>query len=83
MLLRDRMIPIARVYVSVGRVINGLGSSAFACRLERALQAVGANETAVEAILLGLGAVTLCFLLGYAIFVLIYCQVGFFSMGLF
>lgn len=83
MLLRDRMIPVARFYVSVGRVLNGLGSSAFAGRLERALQSATASETVVEGVLLGLGAVALCFLLGYGIFVLIYCQVGFFSMGLF
>jgi hypothetical protein len=82
MLSRVRVIPFARVYVTLGRALRGLGSSAFACRLERALQAATPNESVVDGVLLGLGAATLCFLLAYAIFVLIYCQVGFFTMGL-
>ena len=76
------MMPVARLYVSVGRVLNGLGTSAFACRIESALQAAAANEIAVEIVLLGLGAVALSFLLGFAIFMLIYYQLGFFSIGL-
>lgn len=82
MLSRVRVIPFARLYVTLGRALLGLGSSAFACRLERALLAVTPDESVVDGILLGLGAATLCFLLAYAIFVLIYCQVGFFTMGL-
>jgi hypothetical protein len=66
----------------LGRALRGLGRSAFACRLERALQTATPNESVVDGLLLGLGAATLCFLLAYAIFVLIYCQVGFFTMGL-
>ncbi len=81
MLLRVRVIPVARFYVSVGRALRSLGSSGFALRLEKALQGAIANESVVEGVLLGLGAATLCFMLSYAIFVLIYCQVGFFTMG--
>ena len=77
------MMPVARFYVSVGRVLNGLGTSTFACRIEKALQAAAANEMAVEIILLGLGAVALSFLLGFAVFMLIYYQLGFFSLALF
>lgn len=76
------MMPVARFYVSVGRVLNGLGTSTFACRIEKALQAAAANEMAVEMVLLGLGAVALSFLLGFAVFMLIYYQLGFFSIGL-
>jgi hypothetical protein len=77
MRLRVRVIPIARFYVSVGRALRGLGSSRFASRLEKALQGAITNESVVEGLLLGLGAAALCFLLTYAIFVLIYFQVGF------
>jgi hypothetical protein len=82
MLSRVRVIPFARFYVALGRALRGLGRSAFACRLERTLQTATPNESVVDGVLLGLGAATLCFLLAYAIFVLIYCQVGFFTMGL-
>ncbi len=82
MLSRVRVIPFARFYVTLSRALRGVGSSAFACRLERTLQAATANESVVEGVLLSLGAATLCFMLAYAIFVLIYCQVGFFTMGL-
>ncbi|MFQ5801912.1 MAG: hypothetical protein ACE5JQ_03330 [Candidatus Methylomirabilales bacterium] len=82
MLYRVRVIPVARFYVSLSRALRGLGSSALVCRLERALQTATAKESVVEGVLLGVGAATLCFLLAYAIFVLIYCQVGFFTMGL-
>jgi len=82
MLLRVRVMPVARFYVSVGRTLRSVGSSGFALRLEKALQAATANESVVEGVLLGIGAATLCFMLAYAIFVLIYVQVGFFTMGL-
>ena len=82
MLSRVRVIPFARFYVTLSRALRGVGSSAFVCRLERTLQAATANESVVEGVLLGLGAATLCFMLAYAIFVLIYGQVGFFTMGL-
>ncbi len=82
MLLRVRVIPVARFYVTLSRALRGVGSSAFVCRLERTLQAATANESVVEGVLLGIGAATLCFMLAYAIFVLIYVQVGFFTMGL-
>ncbi len=81
MLLRVRVIPVARFYVSVGRTLRSVGSSGFALRLEKALQAATANESVSEGVLIGLGAATLCFLLAYAIFVLIYSQVGFYTMG--
>ena len=81
MRLRVRVIPIARFYVSVGRALRSPGSSAFALRLEKALQGAIANESVVEGLLLGLGAAALCFLLAYAIFVLVYFQVGFSTMG--
>jgi len=76
-----RVIPVARFYVSVSRALRSAGSSGFALRLEKALQGAIANESVVEGLLLGLGAATLCFMLAYAIFVLIYVQVGFFTMG--
>jgi hypothetical protein len=60
----------------VGRALRSLGSSGFALRLEKALQGAIANESVVEGLLLGLGAAALYFLLAYAIFVLIYSQVG-------
>jgi hypothetical protein len=82
MLSRVSVIPFARFYVTLSRALRGVGSSAFVCRLERALQVATANESVVEGVLLGLGAATLCFMLAYAIFVLIYCQAGFFTMGL-
>ncbi len=53
----------------------------FVCRLEGALQAAGENEN-VDNLLLGVGAVVLCFVLGYAIVVLTRCQWGFFAIGL-
>ncbi len=81
MLSRVRVIPFARFYVTLSRALRGAGSSAFACRLERALQGAIANESVVEGLLLGLGAAALYFLLAYAIFVLIYFQVGFSTMG--
>ena len=81
MLLRVRVIPVARFYVSVGRTLRSVGSSGFALRLEKALQGAIANESVVEGLLLGLGAAALCFLLAYAIFVLVYFQVGFYTTG--
>ncbi len=81
MLLRVRVMPVARFYVSLSRSLRGVGISAFTYRLERTLQAATANESVVEGVLLGLGAATLCFLLAYAIFVLIYSQVGFYTTG--
>ncbi len=75
-ILRVRVIPVARFYVSVGRALCSLGSSGFALRLEKALHGAIANESVVEGLLLGLGAAALYFLLAYAIFVLIYSQVG-------
>ncbi len=81
MLLRVRVMPVARFYVSVGRTLRSVGSSGFALRLEKALQGTTANESVVEGLLLGLGAAALCFLLAYAIFVLVYFQVGFSTMG--
>ena len=81
MLLRVRVMPVARFYVSVGRTLRSVGSSGFALRLEKALQVATANESVVEGLLLGLGAAALCFLLAYAIFVLVYFQVGFSTMG--
>jgi hypothetical protein len=71
------------VYGSLGRVLHSLESSAFAYRLEKTLKLATANEAVVEGVLLGLGAVALCFLLGYAIFVLVYCHVGLFPLRLF
>ncbi len=50
-------------------------------RMERALQVVGEGEN-VEALVLGLGAAALCFLLGYAIIVLSKFPLGIFSIGL-
>lgn len=81
MRLRVRVIPIARFYVSVGRALRSLGSSRFALRLEKALQGATAKESVVEGLLFGLGAAAFCFLLAYAIFVLIYFQVGFYTTG--
>ncbi len=81
MLSRVRVIPVARFYVSVGRTLRSVGSSGFALRLEKALQAATANESVSEGVLIGLGAATLCFLLAYAIFVLVYFQVGFSTLG--
>jgi len=81
MLLRVRVIPVARFYVSVGRTLRSVGSSGFALRLEKALQGAIANESVVESLLLGLGAAALCFLLASAISVLIYFQVGFHTTG--
>ncbi len=81
MLSRVRVIPFARFYVSVGRTLRSVGSSGFALRLEKALQGAIANESVVEGLLLGLGGAALCFLLAYAIFVLVYFQVGFSTMG--
>ena len=75
-ILRVRVIPVARFYVSLGRALRSLESSGFALRLEKALQGAIANESVVEGFLLGLGAAALYFLLAYAIFVLIYSQVG-------
>jgi len=45
MLLRVRVIPVARFYVSVGRTLRSVGSSGFALRLEKALQGAIANES--------------------------------------
>ena len=81
MLLRVRVMPVARFYVSVGRTLRSVGSSGFALRLEKALQGAIANESVVEGLLLGLGAAALCFLLAYAIFVLVYFRVGFYITG--
>lgn len=75
------MMPVARLYVAAGRFVNGLGSSAFACRLEKALQAAAAHGIAMEIVLLVFGALALSFLLASAAFMLIYCQLGFFSLG--
>ncbi len=75
--MRVRVIPIARFYVSVGRALHSLGISRFVLRLEKALQGAIANKRVIEGLLLGLGAAALCFLLAYAILVLIYFQVGF------
>lgn len=50
-------------------------------RLENALEMVGEIEN-VEAVVLGLGAAALCFLLGYAIIVLSKCSLGLFALGL-
>ncbi|MFQ5848504.1 MAG: hypothetical protein ACE5IQ_12645 [Candidatus Methylomirabilales bacterium] len=54
---------------------------AFICWLERVLAAADGDEN-TEALLLGLGAAALCFLLGYAIIVLTKFQAGFFALGL-
>lgn len=81
MRLRVRVVPIARFYVSVDRALRSLGSSGFAFRLEKALQGAIANENVVEGLLLGLGGSALCVLLAYAIFVLIYFIVRFYTMG--
>ncbi len=81
MLLRVRVIPVARFYVSVGRTLRSVGSSGFALRLEKALQGAIVNESVVEGLLLGLGAAALYFLLASAMFVLIYFQVTFYTTG--
>ncbi|MFQ5990041.1 MAG: hypothetical protein ACE5K9_09015 [Candidatus Methylomirabilales bacterium] len=81
MLLRVRVMPVARLYVSAGRALRSLGDSGFAFRLERALEGAFASEGVAQGVLLGLGAAALCFLLAFAIFVLIYFQVGFSTMG--
>lgn len=82
MLLRLRVMPVARLYISANRALRSMGSSEFAFRLEKALQGAIANESVVEGLLLGLGAAALCSLLSYSIYVLIYCQVGFFVMAI-
>lgn len=64
---------------SVAIVKGDVGT--LAGRIERALQAVGESEN-VEALVIGLGAVALSFLLGYAIIILTKCQLGFFAIGL-
>ncbi len=80
MLLRVRVMPVARLYVSAGRALRSLGGSGIAFRFERTLQGALVSER-VEGVLLGLGTAALCFLLAYAIFVLVYCQVGFSAIG--
>ena len=80
MLLRVRVMPVARLYLSAGRAFRSLGGSWVVFRFERALQGALVNER-VEGVLLGLGTAALCFLLAYAIFVLVYCQVGFATIG--
>jgi hypothetical protein len=61
--------------------IGGQQKDTVAGRMERALQAVGEDEN-VEALALGVGAVALSFLLGYAITILSKFPVGIYALGL-
>ena len=53
----------------------------FVCWLEGVLASADENEN-VEAVLLGLGAIAVCFLFGYGIVFLTKCQLGFSAIGL-
>lgn len=64
-----------------GVVITGGSAETLASRMERALQAVGESEN-VEALVLGLGAAALAFLLGYAIIILSKCALGIYALTL-
>ena len=61
--------------------IAGGHADALAARMERALQAVGESEN-VEALVIGLGAAALSFLLGYAIVILSKCALGIIAIGI-
>ncbi|MFQ5960707.1 MAG: hypothetical protein ACE5MG_04870 [Candidatus Methylomirabilales bacterium] len=67
--------------VESGVVITAGNAETLACRIERTLQAVGESEN-VEALVIGLGAASLSFLLGYAIVILTKFPVGIFAIGL-
>lgn len=67
--------------VESGVVLAGGKAETLSDRVERVLRAVGENENA-ENLVIGLGAVTLCFLVGYAIIVLSKCPLGVFAIGL-
>ena len=67
--------------VESGVVITTGNPDTLACRMERALQAVGESEN-VETLVIGLGAAALCLLLGYAIVILAKFPVGIFAIGL-
>lgn len=64
-----------------GVVITGGSAETLASRMESALQAVGENEN-VEALVIGLGAAALSFLLGYAIIILSKCALGIYALTL-